>query len=183
MCLGVVLLVAGVFVYIQKFSNDSTKNWKTYTNIKYGYEIKYPPTWSFREFPDTKTGAGFSPDSVVSVPETEIFGIAENGRATDDCGLSFEDYVKVSGIHNIQNFEKLHDLVEAVTKSGVKGYKTTWDVRGQDGSIFESGPFTYFKDITQQCSNEGGEILFLSQTTDYSEIYNQMLQTFKFVKE
>lgn len=28
---------------------DETANWKTYTNTKYGYELKYPSDWTFEE--------------------------------------------------------------------------------------------------------------------------------------
>ncbi len=37
---------------------DETANWKTYTNQKYGYLVKYPPDWKYTETDDPGLGDG-----------------------------------------------------------------------------------------------------------------------------
>ena len=192
---SILVLLIGVRMYLNYRSNlkageifgDQTYvGWKTYTNTKYGYEIKYPPTWSFREFPDTKNGAGFTPDSEVSTPQTEVVTVMETGRAMQDCPLEFSEYVTVAGIHMIENFEKLNSIYPIKTQYGISGYLTTWDVRDMiDGNKhYTSGPFTYFKDPSQTCSNGTGEVwISLKEDTQYTAPYLRMINTFKFVKE
>jgi hypothetical protein len=45
------VLAAGVGIYCwqSKYSVDETADWKTYTNEKYGFSLKYPTDWSYRE--------------------------------------------------------------------------------------------------------------------------------------
>ena len=43
---------------------DETADWQVYRNEEYGYELKYPKNWSFREF--SKKFAGFSPSGKES---------------------------------------------------------------------------------------------------------------------
>lgn len=41
--------ILSTFRFLDETSITSTENWKTYTNGKYGYEIKYPETWTMDE--------------------------------------------------------------------------------------------------------------------------------------
>ena len=55
---------------------DETANWKTYTNTKYGFLIKYPMSWSYLEVPNTtyKTTTDqvwFSNDGKWPMPQTD----------------------------------------------------------------------------------------------------------------
>jgi len=53
---------------------DLTANWKTYTNIKYGYSIKYPLDWSFEE-----ETARFAPKENGGYIQIRIFSNANRG--------------------------------------------------------------------------------------------------------
>ncbi len=154
----------------------------TYTNNKFGYSINYPSDWTFREFPDTRTGSGFrplnSPDDIAS----ECITIDARETAERNYNLPFDEYVKVAGKEEIQNYEKLNSIEPITTDKGLSGYKTTWAYRDFSGQEKISLPISYFdnKKITQgqnsQLKFKTFQIILNNQECE--EVYNKMLSTF-----
>lgn len=151
-------------------------DWKTYSNTEYKYAVNYPVTWSVREFPDHKTGATFKPPG----SEEEVITIDAMGQVWDERGaIPFEEYVKTAGMQEIQGYLSLNSSEEVVTKYGLKGFKTTWNVSALTGEEYISQPRTYFPlpekygEKTLQLSLEDG---------NYADIHDQMLKTIKYLE-
>lgn len=155
--------------------------WKIYTNTKYHFSIEYPEDWTFREFPDTHTGASFRLASDSNDLNHEHISVDFNSRSTDLIGVPFEEYVKKGAIEDIQNFVSLATITKIVTLSGLVGYKTTWNVQEMNqptGKTSMSMPITYF-----DTKDSNGDTVWITESdSSYSNIYDQMLSTFKFIK-
>ncbi|MCL4389870.1 MAG: hypothetical protein M1484_00815 [Patescibacteria group bacterium] len=128
--LALVLLAGGGYFYWRSRSQPQPEaTWKTYTNTKFHYTIDYPAAWSAREYPDSQDGASFSHEGTQAV--TIDAGPKISNYATEP----FEDYVKVAGSIEIQNYGKLSSLKPVTTMAGPVGYETTWG---------QSLPIAYF---------------------------------------
>lgn len=156
---------------------DPTANWKTYFNMKYGYSIKYPADWTPREYPDTKTGAAFRPTEAPDDFMSEFIQINLNKRDLDSRSVPFADYVKIAAPKEIQNYENLASITKIVTKSGIIGYETTWNVQsmmGTGGGSGVAGPITYF-----DSKDDSADTIQVTLSNEkYKEIYEEMLLTF-----
>ncbi|MBU0490330.1 MAG: hypothetical protein KKA73_19205 [Chloroflexi bacterium] len=127
--------------------------WLTYTNTKMGYQVNYNPDWTYSEFPDRGTGASFSPKDtpadtkhILITVDATIPPEQYNGQSI--AGMSFEDYVRIAAMAEIQGFEKLISI-DKVTANGVTGYVTTWEYQqiiapGQ-AQTQTSMPIAYFE--------------------------------------
>lgn len=179
----IALAVGGYFIYASS-SQDRTKptrsgqkaDWKTYSNTEYKYAVNYPATWSVREFPDPKTGATFKPPD----SEEEVITIDAMGQVWDERGaIPFEEYIKTAGMQEIQGYLSLNSSEEVVTKYGLKGFKTTWNVSSLAGEEYIAQPRTYFP----LPEKYGNKTLQLSLEDDnYAQIYNQMLETIEYLE-
>lgn len=141
-------------------------NWETYYNETLGYSINYPNSLTLREFPDTKTGAGFHNEASF-----ECITIAARESTST---LPFDQYVKVAAIEEIQGFKTLNSLEEITTKSGFHGYKTTWEYVSLSGENKISLPITYF----EGSSSDFKTIQINLNDSNCEEVYNEMLYTF-----
>lgn len=159
---------------------ESIENWKTYTNTKYNYSIKYPPDWVYREFPDINTGAAFRLSSYPNDLNNEHIVINYIKRGLDDVDIPFETYVKNAAVREIQSYESLATIKPIETSGGLVGYTTTWNVQEWDkpiGKTKVSLPITYF----DTKDSNGGTIQITESDSQYTNIYNQILSTFEFV--
>ena len=166
-----------------KFTNETSvidiSNWKTYSNTKYGYAISYPPNWVYREFPNSKDGAGFRLESEPNDLTYEHVSIIYSARGSDDINIPFDTYVKQAATREIQDYLSLVSISEVKTSSNIIGYKTTWNVQemGQPSSkTYISLPITYF----DTKDSYGGTIQISLEDTNYIDLYNQIISTFKF---
>lgn len=154
----------------------------TYTNLKYGYSIQFPPLLAVREFPDTKTGAGFRPVSEPEDPQYEVISIDVLRRTADMAQTPLSDYAKTAAAVEIQNYTKLNSIEEVKTDSGLVGYKTTWivlpmRVLGASTSAQNSVslPITYF-DLPGETIPSTVQVTL--NDPEYIEAYNLMIKTF-----
>jgi len=96
-----------------------------YINSKYGFSIKFDDNLTFREF---SSGAAFQPKNKPSAIENEVISISVMQRTGDAQDVPFETYVKTAAVHEIQNYKSLASIEKITAKSGIIGYKTTWNV-------------------------------------------------------
>jgi hypothetical protein len=153
-------------------------SWKTYTNDKYNFEIKYPSDWTFREYPDTANGAGFRPLEKPNKINYEFVNITFINRGADYCKIPFEDYVKVAGPSEIQNYESLNTIEKGVNNNGLEMYTITWNYADLQGNKKVSSPITYFETKSELC----GDVEVFLNDNNYLDIYKGMISTFKFTK-
>lgn len=157
------------------------KDWKTYVNTTYGYSIRYPSDWEAREFPDSKSGAAFRPAHTPNDYQYEYISINKYGRIMQDelPNPSFEEYVKNAG-KEIQNYNSLATIEKIMTKSGIVGYTTTWNVSpissmgkapAEEGRSF---PRTYFEIPGNSLATIQVEIT----NDEYIAIYKEMVSSF-----
>ncbi len=157
--LSVVIILVGL-----QFKEESIN---LYDNELVGYTVSYPEGWIVREFPDTKTGAGFRPEEI----EGDCIIIDSRPRPTSENETPFKEYVETAAIMEIQGFEKLVSIKEFTTDSGLVGYKTEWIYRDFSGQEQKSLPITYF--------DNGEETIQIAlEKRDYESIYNQMILSF-----
>ena len=162
------------------------ENWQTYINKELGYSIGYPASWVFREFPDTKSGAGFrlesSPDDIAS----ECVAIDARVAPANESATPFEEYVRKAAAAEIQNYEKLNSIQAITTASGLVGYETTWIYKDVSGNEKVSLPIAYFdnKENKQAGQNQSNykTIQVILNNKDCERVYSQMLLTFKFTQ-
>lgn len=154
----------------------------TYSNNKYGYSIQFPPLLAVREFPDTKTGAGFRPVNQPEDPQYEVISIDVLRRTADMARTPLSEYAKTAAAVEIQNYTKLNSIEEIKTDSGLVGYKTTWivlpmRVMGASSSAQNSVslPITYF-DLPNETIPSTVQVTL--NDPEYIEAYNLMIKTF-----
>ena len=105
-------------------------SWKTYTNTKHNYSIAYPGDWSVREYPDTKEGAAFNPNSKPGYPDNgDAISISVGQKIGNYIDDPFEEYVKIAASAEIQNYGELASIKKVTTTDGMVGYETTWMVQ------------------------------------------------------
>lgn len=155
----------------------------TYRNEKFGYSVDYPGNWTFREFPDTRTGAGFRPVSSPEDVASECVAVDARGTAENEYDTPFDAYVKKAAIVEIQGFEKLNSIEPVTTAGGLTGYRTTWVYRDMRGQEAVSLPITYFDD-RQTAQTEYGELKYKTvqislNGKECEATYDRMLFTFK----
>ncbi|MCL5794834.1 MAG: hypothetical protein M1338_00530 [Patescibacteria group bacterium] len=160
-------------------SSSETASWKTYTNSTYGYAIKYPSDWAYREYPDTKSGAGFRLASTTSDPANELITIDLNARPAAQKTQSFAEYVKTAASASIQGYGDLVSNAPIKTTSGLTGYETTWKVTSMTTQKTETSlPITYFD--SKDSNNDTINVTLVD--SKYLDTYNKMLPTFQLTK-
>jgi len=185
-----IFLWLGGMAYWQ-YKNTAVKDakdagWQTYTNNEFGYSVDYPSNWTYREFPDTQTGAGFRPLNSQDQIASECVTVDARGTAGNEYNTLFSEYVKKAAPIEIQNYEKLNSIEPVISTDGSAGYKTTWIYRTLNGQEKISLPITYFenKKIVQMENNQlkFKTVQIVLNSEDCGEIYTQMISTLKILK-
>jgi hypothetical protein len=162
---------------------DPTTNWKTYTNSKYNYSLKYPDSWSITEIfagseigkpaSSMSTSIAISPSDKLSVPrfQLEIDDPSANLSISQTYDLWFKnlkenqyyviDKQLTLNINNIQ-MDSLEGF--STDQSGIKVLNKAY--------FFNSSANKYFDILTTVDSNSTN-----------SAIIDQILSTFKFTNE
>lgn len=157
---------------------DETSDWKTYKNDEYGFEIKYPLDWTFRQY---ISGAAFFPKdkSSENITGNGAVNVGFYERGANYCKIPFADYVKIAGPSEIQNYESLNAIESGINSNGSEMYKITWNYIDFDGNEKVSLPITYFGTADGQLC---GSIDAFLNDNNFLDIYNKMILTFKFAE-
>lgn len=186
--LAVVIIAAGLLLHTQAknsyllpsstVSSSPTPTVKLYTNTTQGFQISYPSDWIYREY-EGGTGVGFRPVAKPNDPQYEYITISVMPKPANIANLPFDQYVKVAGTNEIQNYLSLSTIHPVKTATGVEGFTTTWMVQPLGGGKpTASLPITYFpaKDTKQSIE------LFL-QNKEYLSQYTSMVPTFRYTND
>jgi len=157
--------------------------WRTYLNEEFGYGINYPRTWTFREFPDTKTGAGFRSLNSADDIASECIVVSARGTAENEYNTPFYDYVQKAAAVEIQNYERLDSIEPVTTSNGLLGYKTTWIYQTLDGEEKASLPITYFDNKKTVGQLKYKTVQIALENEDCKGVYDQMISSFHFYEK
>ncbi len=176
-----------------EIENSETKDWQTYRNEKYGFEVKYPEDWHEKESPYDDTGVlflntdkeiiigGAAPDDFYSADGKEI-----NPKYSNDwMGIQIDAYFKpvnFSWDNWIKNNNFPIEKYESYNYEGLEGIKVT-ELNG----LFYGEPNVFI---------EGKKIYNIRLYNDYPynterdakrddlalNYFNQILSTFKFTE-
>lgn len=181
--LAIIVSVCAGAAYFQSKSTEGKEEEKsdylTYTNEEFGYSVDYPSDWTFREFPDTKDGAGFRPMNSPEKISSECVSVAERGTAEGEYGTMFSDYVRKAAIVEIQNYLRLNAIVPVEAESGIIGYKTTWDYRLFGGEEKVSLPITYFDNEKEKNGLRYKTVQISLNDENCESAYDKMILSFK----
>lgn len=132
-------------------SPDATANWKTYTNIKYGYSVKYPPTWvySFGKNSDSWVLFDISKQALDGDTEGGLIDIIVIDKVTEP--LILDD------ARNVTVGKKIIKIGE------IQGEQADFNYRIQSSVAYKGKTYSFN----------------LSKPAEL-ETYNQILSTFKF---
>lgn len=164
-------------ISINKRPTPTSKNineWEIYTNKKYGFSFNYPSSWktqSIKVYNPKYFGEGdLFLDCSTSVFSTEIFDMIKHPSSYTD----LESYLKIRGINATLSTGKI------IVLGGKQAMY--WQFEGDPGSsnpssravlFSKSGKFIIDLHIFNYCGKN------LQQT---SNIFNQILSTFRFAK-
>lgn len=148
---------------------DSTVNWKSYTNEKYGYTVKYPTTWSEKLNCEGKGIEGF--DYICFFSDD-----LERGRVSIHAGSTYyfiglpaEDYCVDK--YKEQSYDRQEVIVEGYTAIKCSGSPaTTNTLTGivKDGKIVINFHARYDRDSKKQILSVFDQILSTFKFTDQS---------------
>lgn len=150
-------------------------NWQTYYNEDFGYSLSYPDNLILREFPGTKTGAGFRLKEEMS---GECITVSVREAVKDKEDIPFDQYVREAAIEEIQDYKRLNSIEKVTTDSGLDGYKTTWGYTFLGGEEEISLPITYFEGPGNVQGINYKTIQLNLNDSSFEEVYEQMLRTF-----
>ena len=150
---------------------DPTENWQTYTNTKYGYEIKYPPSW-FVYDKDLLVAEGRTigqPFEFVVLSPVEI---THKNPSTGEFFMAGSLQLVASlGAHTKEKVQGYANKIEETTINEVRVLKWAWNVHTEYVFYNESQGYH----VVASVMNKGKES---SYTNDV--IYDQILDTFEF---
>lgn len=143
-------------------TSDKSKNWQTYRNSQFSYEVKYPTDWKIDKSIKDSTSF-YSPDSVY--PNSYL--IIEFVDANNSCDKNTDTRFK-------QAWQEYNDmwLYDYVDNKVAYLYKGTFHFN--DGKNYER-EYRLLSD-----NNSCYSIDSYSLNANYSEIHDQILSTFKF---
>lgn len=156
-------------------SETQTTDWKTYSNEKYGFSIKYPESLTYYEFSDGSTMAFISTNQPEeqSTQSVHIEYIDRSSLESEKC-ISLREYAEnyldsyKSGAGNLKS-------IEEIAENGVvKGYKTIWNSQDEGGEVITQ--YYAFYDIAGKC----GHIEIILSDNRSLDIFNKMVSTLKF---
>lgn len=163
-------------------TQDQQSNSKTYTNTKYGFAITYPASWTVKESTQTDVATLTPPGAENPVAKIDVSYMVFDDRGV----IPFEEYVKTAAKNEIQGYNSLVSISEVTTKSGLKGFTTTWKVSpppGAGGGQSVSYPMTYFP-LPQKYGTgklqKRLEIELESENSTYVSAYDTILSTLRY---
>ena len=156
---------------------DEKIQWKKYKNIQYNFEIEYPLDWSLREnnlgavfFPENKSNENIIGNGSINI------GFYKRGSAY--CKIPFDDYVKIAGPSEIQNYNSINKINFGINNNGTKGYEITWNYTDFQGLGKISLPIVYFETKEDLC----GSIQIFLNDNNYLDVYNKIVSSFNFIE-
>lgn len=156
---------------------DLTVDWKTYTNLKLSYSIRYPPDWSIRILSDTLWG------EEIELPQLRSPDLRQEG----DMGAWVSGgFVYIYVLENEKGYKTADEYVKDNTEESVVFNKKLLNFKGLSAVYYDN---TWGGPSTNVCFLKNSEIYLFSivyqkaEEEKYKRIFNLMLSTFRFLEE
>lgn len=152
---------------------DETAGWKTYTNVEYNYEIRYPPGWEFK----VTNYTGYQHSLGLTGDKSFVDFFINKGLSGGNVV-----YGKVRPCLDEQNVRKdngMTDLVREISVAGVMGYEAGLPGGhndSQDLICFEQGGVRYDFQLSPGSVGIGTEDM-------RSEVLHKIVSTFRFLDQ
>lgn len=154
-------------------TSDPTANWKTYTNPKYGYSIKYPADW----IEQVKCRGGIAVDDYIcfkspDFTEDQQPNITSGGLITID-GNSQGSSFTAGSIDNFCQSRPLVTILECtqIKVDNISAIKRVGNDQYEDIGIIKNGKFIISIRVEYTTSSK----------TQILKQFDQILSTFKFI--
>lgn len=160
-------------------SPDPTADWETYTNTKYGYEIKYPNIWRADSLSQGTMGTG----SVESTGVDDFLQISLSGQLIPSLNINIETII-TSLEKEIEKKIKIMNTSHNPDYKNIKQYEK--ELNGTKVLVLESdrGDFHTKTNYFSSLNNKYFILVEQIDNTDveYKETLDQILSTFKFIE-
>ena len=172
---AVVIIVAGIIGWILSQSTDEITNWKTYTNQKLGFELKYPANW-FAVENDNEKRIYFQnlPGDSLKKPYPNNLRMVWISYDKDE---SNESNFLVEASANLKKYQ--------INVDGISIMNVYEDSLPETGEVFTDA-FWRYGDQLYSASTLGGEFatanIAIKAETEQNKVLNEMLSTLKFIK-
>jgi hypothetical protein len=157
---------------------DVTANWKTYTNIKYGYQLRYPNDWSVTENSGQDTVGGQIQNTTFTSPTKDYvltLGVRKSGETVNivgRSGVSAGDFVISNPIPFNGSSIPTKNLIY---KGKIKAVFYQPEV-----GLYKASDFEFYADF-DRVTYDDYEARDISNLPELA-VANQILSTFKFLE-
>jgi hypothetical protein len=158
---------------------NETTNWNTYRNERYGFEIKYPEDWGFRESKVEKPKDFYRKYSVsfesLDIDETGAWLSMSIDIADNSEGLSPQNWFRERNERwRVQSIIQSEDEIIVAGVNAVKIIVEQWFFDRENVCLTRDNLIYVFE---SGCPIEGQDC-----SSKNSAIFSQMLSTFKFIQ-
>ena len=171
-CLFIILSILFLVAVIHR--NYSSNQWKTYTNKEYGFEIKYPGNWHLGE---KDSGSLFS---------FHVGNVKKYSEEISDESLANESYfginIRKDDNPNKQDVEDWYNNNLKGNTSNEPRSKIITTIEGFPAIKIEVIEIKYFAHIFIARGANILEIIYPVSQPKFTNIYEQILSTFKFIR-
>jgi|SRR3989344_3149899 len=155
--------------------SPDTTGWKTYTNEKYGFEVRYPLSWFSVDCSSSYIGFSYSqsklPACFTNQNQPHI-----NIKVTEGSTIGIEKYIE-GAQRSMDNSSKAMITVN----DNISAAKLTGLVKPEEGPGPAGGLQTI--EVVFSYNNNIYQVYYYGlDNKDYSQIFDQILSTFRFTK-
>ncbi len=165
---------------------DSTANWKTYTDTKYGFSFKYPPTWAVKnntakndpvmELALVDTAKKYTSEGSDLFPI--VFGVAK-----DDVNSSIDTYLTGGREPLKSELQSETAIIAGKTAYVLKGSGTGTGGYSNERIIFNGGYIYSFGTNAHLAGHSNiNDPIGTPETQAINKVFEDILSTFKFTK-
>jgi hypothetical protein len=158
---------------------DPTSDWKTYTNTKYGYSVKYPSDWKIQS-PGGGSNGELCRETGI---DSQIIELSE--KELSECGFAGEGLPSPDANITVWVLDEKHSTLENLIGPNYSKLQVAGEAAVKYPFTDESALPNIYATRIYLNHNNNGYIIYLKQsdiTGKYEMILDQILSTFKFTE-
>ena len=179
-----IMIIGGIVVGISCYSlykvgtktsptptaTNETKNWLSYKNVRYGFSLKYPPTFTAQE---SINGDGTTLTSSSPAITVRVYGTVNSQNQTLD------DYLNTSRADLFKGVESAEEAAaNDTTLAGISAQERRWQyLNSLDGTQTVMDQVTALKGDSFYTVQM---VIAYSDYSEYSPMFDEILKSYKF---